>query len=107
ELMRALVVCRIKPYYLHHGDLAPGTAHWRTSIDEGQALMRALRGRLSGLCQPAYVLDIPGGHGKSPIGPNYLARVGGKNGTARFEVEVLNGPHHTYPPVAGARNAGS
>src|SRR5262249_53754846 len=57
ELMRALVECRIKPYYLHHGDLAPGTAQWRTGIDEGQALMRALHGRLSGLCQPTYVLD--------------------------------------------------
>ena len=76
ELMRALVECRIKPYYLHHGDLAPGTAHWRTSIEEGQALMRELRGRLSGLCQPTYVLDIPGGHGKSPIGPGYLEQVG-------------------------------
>src|SRR4051812_33496511 len=74
ELMRALVECRIKPYYLHHGDLAPGTSHLRTSIEQGQELMRALRGRLSGLCQPTYVLDIPGGHGKSPIGPNYLSR---------------------------------
>ena len=73
-LMRALVECRIKPYYLHHGDLAPGTSHLRTSIEQGQELMRALRGRLSGLCQPTYVLDIPGGHGKSPIGPNYLSR---------------------------------
>jgi lysine 2,3-aminomutase len=107
ELMRALVECRIKPYYLHHGDLAPGTAHWRTSIDEGQALMRALRGRLSGLCQPAYVLDIPGGHGKSPIGPSYLARAGGKNGTARYEVEDFNGHRHIYPPLAAARNTGS
>ena len=60
-LMRSLVECRIKPYYLHHADLAPGTAHLRTTIAEGQALMRALRGRYSGLCQPAYVLDIPGG----------------------------------------------
>ena len=75
-LMRALVECRIKPYYLHHGDLAPGTAHLRTSIERGQDLMRSLRGRLSGLCQPTYVLDIPGGHGKSPIGPNYLTRDG-------------------------------
>jgi lysine 2,3-aminomutase len=107
ELMRALVECRIKPYYLHHGDLAPGTAHWRTSIDEGQALMRALRGRLSGLCQPAYVLDIPGGHGKSPIGPSYLARAGGKSGTARYEVEDFNGHRHIYPPLAAARNTGS
>ena len=71
-LMRAFVECRIKPYYLHHGDLAPGTAHLRTTIEAGQALMRQLRGRVSGLCQPDYVLDIPGGHGKSPVGPNYL-----------------------------------
>ncbi len=98
ELMRALVECRIKPYYLHHGDLAPGTAHWRTTIDEGQALMRALHGRLSGLCQPTYVLDIPGGHGKSPIGPSYL-RVEGSNGAARYEVEDFNGRRHAYPPV--------
>jgi lysine 2,3-aminomutase len=99
ELMRTLVECRIKPYYLHHGDLAPGTAHWRTGIEEGQALMRALRGRLSGLCQPTYVLDIPGGHGKSPIGPSYLRHVGGSNGTARYEVEDFNGRRHAYPPT--------
>jgi lysine 2,3-aminomutase len=98
ELMRALVECRIKPYYLHHGDLAPGTAHWRTGIDEGQALLRALRGRLSGLCQPLYVLDIPGGHGKVPIGPAYLAPIGGGNGRTRYEVEDFNGRRHVYPP---------
>jgi lysine 2,3-aminomutase len=98
ELLRALVECRIKPYYLHHGDLAPGTAHWRTGIEDGQALMRALHGRLSGLCQPAYVLDIPGGHGKSPIGPNYLTRVGGSHGMARYAVEDFNGRRHAYPP---------
>jgi lysine 2,3-aminomutase len=103
ELMRALVECRIKPYYLHHGDLAPGTAHWRTTIEEGQALMRALHGRLSGLCQPTYVLDIPGGHGKSPIGPNYLARAGGENSTARYEIEDFRGRRHAYPPAAPSR----
>jgi lysine 2,3-aminomutase len=97
ELMRALVECRIKPYYLHHGDLAPGTAHWRTGIEHGQALVRALHGRLSGLCQPAYVLDIPGGHGKAPIGPNYLTRLGGTNGTAQYAVEDFNGRRHGYP----------
>jgi lysine 2,3-aminomutase len=70
-------------------------------------LMRALRGRLSGLCQPTYVLDIPGGHGKSPIGPSYLARGGGENGTARYEVEDFNGHRHIYPPVAGAGNPGA
>ena len=72
-LLRRLVENRVKPYYLHHTDLAPGTAHFRTAISDGQALMRALRGRVSGLCQPEYVIDIPGGHGKSPIGPRYLS----------------------------------
>lgn len=72
DLMRAFVEARVKPYTINHGDLAPGTAHFRLSITEGQELMRQLRGRVSGLCQPSYILDIPGGHGKSPIGPNYL-----------------------------------
>jgi len=101
-LMRALVECRIKPYYLHHGDLAPGTAHLRTTIGEGQALMRTLHGRNSGLCQPTYVLDIPGGHGKSPIGPTYLHGVAKAGvGTTRVEIEDFNGRRHVYPP-AGA-----
>lgn len=66
-LMRRLVELRVKPYYLHHGDLAPGTAHFRTSITEGRALMAELRRRLSGLALPTYVLDLPGAHGKVPI----------------------------------------
>ena len=99
DLLRALVECRIKPYYLHHADLAPGTGHLRTDIATGQDLMRKLRGRLSGLCQPAYVLDIPGGHGKSPIGPDYLTQTG-TNGSAHFMVEDFNGQRHRYPPVA-------
>jgi lysine 2,3-aminomutase len=71
-LMRAFVEARVKPYYLHHGDLAPGTSHFRTTLAEGQALMHALRQRLSGLAMPTYVLDIPGGHGKVPVGPAYV-----------------------------------
>jgi lysine 2,3-aminomutase len=97
-LMRALVECRIKPYYLHHGDLAPGTGHLRTGIAEGQALMRRLRGRLSGLCQPSYVLDIPGGYGKSPIGPTYLRADEGGEGSPCYRVEDYNGGQHVYPP---------
>jgi len=90
-LMRALVECRIKPYYLHHADLAPGTAHFRTSIPHGQAVMRALHGRYSGLCQPQYVLDIPGGHGKTPIGPTYLSTDGS-------QITDFKGARHVYPP---------
>jgi len=98
-LMRTLVENRIKPYYLHHGDLAPGTGHLRTTIPQGQALIRALHGRLSGLCQPTYVLDIPGGHGKSPIGPSYLERVPSAGQEARFEIEDFNAGRHLYPPA--------
>jgi lysine 2,3-aminomutase len=64
-LMRALVEARIQPYYLHHLDLAPGTSHFRVPIAEGQRLMRELRARSSGLCQPHYVLDIPEGYAKA------------------------------------------
>jgi len=92
-LMRAFVETRIKPYYLHHGDLAPGTGHLRTTIAEGQVLARSMRGRLSGLCQPTYVLDIPGGHGKVPVGPSYLEADG-----ETVEVADPWGGLHAYPP---------
>src|SRR5882757_2789101 len=109
-LMRAFVECRIKPYYLHHGDLAPGTAHLRTTLEKGQELMRALRGRVSGLCQPDYVLDIPGGHGKAPVGPNYLSEAnslsqansllqeGERHPELRYRVVDYCGDVHLYPP---------
>lgn len=89
-LMRAFVEARVKPYYLHHADLAPGTAHFRTAIAEGQALMRALRGRLSGIAQPAYVVDIPGGFGKVPAGPAYVTDGAGP-------IEDPAGVAHDYP----------
>ncbi|WP_213775447.1 lysine-2,3-aminomutase-like protein [Bradyrhizobium sp. dw_78] len=109
-LMRAFVECRIKPYYLHHGDLAPGTSHLRTTLVQGQELMRVLRGRVSGLCQPDYVLDIPGGYGKVPVGPNYLSP--SNSGSAansfstqgepvpelRYRVVDYCGDVHIYPP---------
>jgi lysine 2,3-aminomutase len=72
QLMRALVANRVKPYYLHQTDLAKGTGHFRVPLAEGQDLMRQMRGDVSGLCQPTYVLDIPSGHGKVPVGPEYL-----------------------------------
>jgi lysine 2,3-aminomutase len=71
-LFRALYRLRVKPYYLHHCDLARGAGHFRTTLAEGQAIMAALRGRVSGAMLPTYVLDIPGGFGKVPVGPGYL-----------------------------------
>jgi len=93
-LFRGLVAMRIKPYYLHHADLAPGTSQFRTSIAAGQALVRSLRGPVSGLCQPTYVLDVPGGAGKVPIGPSYLHE--SRDGDA-VVVEDWQGKLHAYP----------
>jgi lysine 2,3-aminomutase len=92
RLMRALVGARVKPYYLHHPDLVRGTGHFRVPIAKGQALMRALRGRLSGLAQPTYVLDVPGGHGKVPIGPTYLG-----DDPDALQVRDAFGQSHRYP----------
>jgi lysine 2,3-aminomutase len=94
SLFRAMVRARITPYYLHHPDLAPGTGHFRVTPEHGQALLRDLRGRVSGLALPAYMLDIPGGYGKVPIGPQYLSPT--DDGT--YTVEDVNGQRHTYPP---------
>ncbi|HEX3991623.1 MAG TPA: lysine-2,3-aminomutase-like protein [Acetobacteraceae bacterium] len=70
-LFRAMVSVRMKPYYLHQLDPAPGTARFHVPIEEGRALLETLRGRVTGLAWPTYVLDIPGGFGKVPIGPDY------------------------------------
>ena len=96
--MRGFVETALKPYYLHHGDLAPGTSHLRLSLKEGQALVRALLGRVSGLCQPIYVVDIPGGHGKAPIGPVYAARAGDG-----WQIEDWHGKSHHYADLRPKR----
>ena len=97
-LFRGLVAMRVKPYYLHHPDLARGTGHFRLGIGEGQALVAALRGRVSGLCQPGYVLDIPGGYGKVSIAAS-AAQPGKRAGS--WVVEDPAGLKHRYPPQVG------
>ncbi|MBD8688127.1 MULTISPECIES: lysine-2,3-aminomutase-like protein [unclassified Rhizobium] len=94
DLMRAFVEARVKPYYLHHPDLAPGTSHFRLDVEEGQRIVAALRGRISGLCQPTYVLDIPGGHGKAVISHTAVA----KHADGCYTVSDFNGNDHAYPP---------
>jgi lysine 2,3-aminomutase len=91
-LMRGLVEARVKPYYLHHLDKAPGTSRFRCTVPEGQRLVRALHERASGLAQPAYVLDIPGGHGKAP-----LAAPGVREAGDGYDVRDRNGVWRPYP----------
>ncbi|MCX4247405.1 KamA family radical SAM protein [Paraliomyxa miuraensis] len=92
-LVRELVyTLGAKPYYLHHCDLTRGVSHFRTSLDEGQALVKGLRGRVSGLCIPHYVLDLPGGDGKVPLGPSFVR---GREGRC-WSFETWDGGLHEY-----------
>jgi lysine 2,3-aminomutase len=70
-LFRAMLRCRVKPYYLHQLDRAPGTARFEVPVAEGLALLRALRGRVTGLAWPVFVRETPGGGGKVPLGPAF------------------------------------
>jgi lysine 2,3-aminomutase len=92
-LFRAMLRARVKPYYLHQLDPAPGTARFHVPIARGQALLRALRGRVTGLAWPTYVLDVPGGGGKAPLGPSFAAS--GEDGVWRVEAPL--GPRSTTP----------
>jgi lysine 2,3-aminomutase len=92
DLFREFIRNGVKVYYLHHCDLAEGVSHFRTTFEEGQELMRAIRGQLSGLAQPTYALHIPDGHGKVPIGPSYIEREG-----SSWIVEDYLGGRHRYP----------
>jgi lysine 2,3-aminomutase len=78
ELLRGLLRLRVRPYYLHHLDHVRGTDHFRTTVAEGLAILRALRGPLSGMAIPHYVIDLPGGHGKVPLLPEYLQQRDGR-----------------------------
>ncbi len=92
-LMRAFVENRVKPYYLHHPDLAPGTGHWRGPVERGQSLIEDLRRSASGLCQPAYVLDQPHGHGKAR-----LAASSARTSDTGLQLCGIDGVWRAYPP---------
>ncbi len=78
ELVRGLLRIRVRPYYLHQMDLTAGTGHFRTRLAKGLEILAALRGRVSGMAIPQYVVDLPGGKGKVPLTPGHLERAGEK-----------------------------
>ena len=95
QLMRAFVETRVKPHYLHHPDLVRGTGHFRVPLAEGQKLVKSLRGHLSGLCQPTYMLDIPGGYGKIPVGASFIEECDGGWTVTNHRGETIR---YTEPP---------
>ena len=86
----------MRPYYLHQMDLTRGTGHFRTAIAEGVASLEALRGSLSGLAIPQYVIDLPGGKGKVPVCPDYVQRMGDE-----VWVRTSEGGRILFPEVRG------
>ncbi|RLB08806.1 MAG: lysine 2,3-aminomutase [Deltaproteobacteria bacterium] len=92
-LMRKLLMIRVKPYYIHQADLVKGTGHFRTTIDQGIEIMKALRGYTSGIGVPYYMIDLPGGGGKVPVIPEYIK---GEN-SGRLIVENYKGKIYSYP----------
>ena len=92
-LLQKLLMCRVKPYYLYQCDLISGSAHLRTSVREGLALMEALRGHTTGYALPQYVIDAPGGGGKVPVNPDYvLSRNADRVVIRNFEGKIFEYP---------------
>ena len=93
NLMQRLLKIRVRPYYLHHADPIEGTRHFRTSIETGLKIMRHLRGRLSGMGVPQYMIDLPGGGGKVPLLPEYVL----ESSPNKLKVRNFEGEVFTYP----------
>lgn len=94
-LFRSLLRMRVKPYYLHQGDLTRGTDHFRTPIETGLAIMQDLRGHISGMAVPHYMIDLPGGGGKVPLTPGYIL----EKGCEAYTIRNFQGHTYHYPQV--------
>lgn len=98
QLMTALLTIRVRPYYIHQMDLVKGTAHFRTSVSTGLEIVRGLRGHVSGLAVPHYVIDLPEGKGKVPILPDTVERHGNTLLLTTYHGERIS--YSDLPPTA-------
>jgi lysine 2,3-aminomutase len=94
RLLTGLLALRVRPYYLHQMDLVQGTAHFRTSVRTGLEIIRGLRGHISGLAVPHYVIDLPGGKGKVALLPEDVEI----NGSTLL-LRTYNGEQVTYQDI--------
>ena len=103
SLNHELLKIRVKPYYLFHAKSVKGTRHFNTSIDDGLEIMEYLRGYTSGMAIPTYIVNAPGGKGKTPILPEYLISRGKDYFTIRtWEGEILHHENHPTPSIKDA-----
>jgi len=103
RLMQKLLAIRVRPYYLYQADMVRGTNHFRTSVEEGIEIIRALRGHTSGLGVPAYVIDAPGGGGKIPILPDYLQDLGEEVVLKNYRGDLYTYQNPPAPPFPERR----
>ena len=97
DLVHKLLLCRVRPYYLYQCDLIRGSSHLRTSVAKGIEIIESLRGFTSGYAIPQFVIDAPGGGGKVPINPNYVAY----HDSEKIIIRNFEGKIYEYPePVA-------
>ena len=100
-LVQKLLRCRVRPYYLYQCDLISGSSHLRTSVAEGIKIIEGLRGHTTGYAIPQFVIDAPGGGGKTPINPNYIVSHDSNQIVIRnYEGETFEYPEIPAPPSA-------
>jgi lysine 2,3-aminomutase len=93
QLMHRLLMMRVRPYYLYQCDPISGSSHFRTTVAKGLEIIQGLRGWTTGYAVPTYVIDAPGGGGKIPLQPDYLA---GRDGEDLL-LRSFTGEVHRYP----------
>lgn len=93
HLMQKLMTIRVRPYYIHQGDLVRGTGHFYTHPKRGLEIIEKLRGHTSGLCVPQLMIDLPGGGGKIPLLPEYVQ----KKEKSRWLIRNYEGKSFEYP----------
>lgn len=97
KLVNELVKIRVRPYYIYQCDLSMGLEHFRTPVSKGIEIIEALRGHTSGFCVPTFVVDAPGGGGKTPVMPQYvISQVPGKVILRNYEgvITTYTEPEH-------------
>jgi len=95
SLIHRLLMMRVRPYYLYQCDLITGSAHFRTSVEKGVEIIRALRGNTTGYAVPQFVIDAPGGGGKIPINPDYVEKITAEEIVLKnYEGRVFRYPLH-------------
>ena len=94
-LVQKLLRCRVRPYYLYQCDLISGSSHLRTSVAEGIKIIDHLRGHTTGYAIPQFVIDAPGGGGKTPINPDYVI----SHDTNQIVIRNYEGKTFEYPEI--------